>query len=170
MAFQSFVNIKYAAGVAGELAKDEPTRVNSHALDSNGGTIGRMFTASNSTGVATQGGTATPGTSYLLGLLVGPKEQTLIGTTAGTLTPTLTLPGNAQGEFLQMGQVWVTITGTCNLGDIVQYHTATGVLSCKQPGSTADASNALIPNAVVTGDRVTGSGGLTRIRFAGFTA
>jgi len=148
--FQSTVNVNLGFGIPGELIVDGPQRVDSLALDSNGGTIGLAFTKSNSTNVATQGGTIVSGTSVFAGILVNPKVYASYGAVGGNpLDPTLFLPANSQGEFLTMGTIVVTIVGACNIGDLVQYNTTTGVLSTVAPGSSATTGNALIPNAVV---------------------
>lgn len=146
--FQSTVNINLGFGVVGELIVDGPQRVESLALDSSGGTIGYAFTKSNSTNVATMGGTITSGSTVFAGILVNPKAYASFGST-NPLDPTLALPGYAQGEFLTMGTIVVALTGAGNIGDIIQYNTTTGALSALAPGSSATTGNALIPNAVV---------------------
>lgn len=146
-AFQSAVNVTLGFGVIGELIVDGPQRAEPLILDSTGGTIGNFFTKSNSTGVATQGGTIGAGI-VLAGFLVNPKEFASFGGTS-PLDPTLTLAGNKQGVFLTMGTVVVSITGAANIGDLVQYNTTTGALSCVAPGAPATVGNALIPNCVV---------------------
>ena len=147
--FQSTVNINLGFGIPGELIVDGPQRVDSLTLDSNGGTIGLAFTKSNSTNVATQGGTVGTGVLFA-GILVNPKVYASFGVSgASPLDPTLFLHGNSQGEFLTMGTIVVTLVGAANIGDIVQYNTTTGVLSAVAPGGSATTGNALIPNAVV---------------------
>ena len=147
--FQSTVNIQLGFGVVGELITDGPQRVESLTLDSVGGTVGFGFTKSNTTGVATMGGTATPGTSVFAGILVNPKVYATNGPSSGALDPTLTLPPYTQGEFLTMGTIIVSLTGAANIGDIVQMNETTGALSALQPGSTVTAGNQFIPNCVV---------------------
>jgi len=148
--FQSTVNVNLGFGVPGELIVDGPQRVDSLTLDSTGGTIGLAFTKSNTTNVATQGGTITSGSTVFAGILVNPKAYASYGAVGGNpLDPTLFLSGNSQGEFLTMGTIVVTLVGAANIGDIVQYNTTTGVLSAVAPGSSAASGNALIPNCVV---------------------
>ena len=147
--FQSTVNINLGFGIPGELIVDGPQRVDSLTLDSNGGTIGLAFTKSNTTNVATQGGTVGTGVLFA-GILVNPKVYASYGSVGGNpLDPTLFLPANSQGEFLTMGTIAVTIVGAANIGDLVQYNTTTGVLSAVAPGDSATTGNALIPNCVV---------------------
>ena len=117
------------------------------------GAAGSTGTAAISTSTASTSGTVTvaaqgPGIVFA-GILVNPKVYASIGTTAGTLTPTLTLPDNAQGEFCTMGTVVVQMAGPANVGDLVQFATATGALSAVAPGSSATGGNVLIPNCVV---------------------
>ena len=162
--FQSIVNINLGFGIPGELIVDGPQRVDSLTLDSNGGTIGLAFTKSNTTNVATQGGTITSGSTVFAGILVNPKAYASYGAVGGApLDPTLFLGPNTQGEFLTMGTIVVTLVGAANIGDIIQYNTTTGVLSAVAPGSSASSGNALIPNAVVWNYPISATG-LTAIR------
>jgi hypothetical protein len=148
--FQSTVNINLGFGIPGELIVDGPQRVDSLSLDSNGGTIGLAFTKSNTTNVATQGGTITSGSTVFAGILVNPKVYASYGAVGGApLDPTLFLPAYSQGEFMTMGTIVVNLVGSANIGDLVQYNTTTGVLSAVAPGSSATTGNALIPNCVV---------------------
>ena len=147
--FQSTVNVNLGFGIPGELIVDGPQRVDSLTLDSNGGTIGLAFTKSNTTNVASQGGTVGTGVLFA-GILVNPKAYASYGAVGGApLDPTLFLSANSQGEFMTMGTIAVTIVGACNIGDLVQYNTTTGVLSTVAPGASATTGNALIPNCVV---------------------
>ena len=161
--FQSTVNINLGFGIPGELIVDGPQRVDSLTLDSNGGTIGLAFTKSNTTNVASQGGTIGTGVLFA-GILVNPKVYASYGSVGGNpLDPTLFLPANSQGEFLTMGTIVVTIVGACNIGDLVQFNETTGVLSTVAPGASATTGNQLIPNAVVWNYPQTATG-LTAIR------
>ena len=146
--FQSTVNINLGFGIIGELIAKTPHRADSLTLDANGGTVGNFFTKSNTTGVATQGGTIGAGVVEA-GFLVNPKVYASAGAASGTLDPTLILPGNAQGEFLVEGDIVVALTGAGNIGDQVQYSQTTGVLSAVAPGGSATAGNALIAGVVV---------------------
>lgn len=159
--FQSTVNVNYAFGVIGELIVDSPTRVEPLTLDATGGSVGNYFTKSNSTGIATQGGTIASGT-VAAGFLVNPKTYKSIGSTS-TLDPVFTLAGNSIGEFLTMGTIVVNSTTAANIGDQVQYNTTTGAISCVAPGAIATAGNALIPTATVW-RYTTAAAGLIAIR------
>ena len=147
-AFQSTVNITLGFGIVGELIANTPHRADSLTLDANGGTIGNFYTKSNTTGVATQGGTIAAGV-VAAGFLVNPKVYATAGAATGSLDPTLILPGNVQGEFLVEGDIVVNLAGAGNIGDQVQYDETTGVLSAVAPGGAATAGNALIAGAVV---------------------
>lgn len=150
-AFQSTINQTYAFGVIGELIQDGPQRVSSRIMNSSGtaNVIGYAYTRSNTTDICTVGGAITNGSTVFGGILSMPKSYASNGTTAGTLVPTLTLPDNAQGEFLEMGTMVVALTTACNIGDLVTYNLTTGALGCVAPGSSAPGGSALVPNAVV---------------------
>jgi len=163
-AFQSTVNTNYAFGVIGELIQDGPQRASSRIMNSSGtpNVIGYAYTRSNTTDICTVGGAITNGSTVFGGILVNPKAYSSNGTTAGTLVPTLTLPDNAQGEFLEMGTIVVNLTTAANIGDLVVYATATGALGAVAPGSGAGSGNAFVPNAVVRS--YTSAAGLVAIR------
>ncbi len=150
MAFQTSLNPTYAFGVIGELASDGPQRVSSRIMNSSGtpNVVGYAFTRSNTTDICSVGGTIASGTVFG-GILVMPKAYASYGTTAGTLAPTLTLPDNAQGEFMEMGTIVVALGTACNIGDLVVYNTTTGALSTVAAGSgSAGTGMAFVPNAV----------------------
>lgn len=165
MAFQSTVSVNQAFGVVGELIQDEPIRAETLLIGAGGFTVGYAGCKSNSTNVATMGGTVGAGVLFA-GILINPKTYASGGTTSGPLAPTLTLPANSQGEFLTFGTVVVAITGAANIGDQVQYNTTTGALSCVAPGAAASGGNALIPNATVH-RFPTAASGLVAIRLTG---
>jgi hypothetical protein len=161
--FQSTINVTLGFGIPGELIVDGPQRVDVLNLDSVGGYIGTAFTKSNTTNVASQGGTIASGVVFA-GILVNPKVYASFGPVVGSpLDPTLFLSGYNTGEFLTMGTIVVNVTAAANIGDLVQYNTTTGVLSTVAPGASATTGNALIPNAVVWNYPTT-SAGLVAIR------
>lgn len=162
--FQSTVNINLGFGIPGELIVDGPQRVDSLTLDEVGGTIARAFTKSNTTNIATQGGSIVDGTSIFAGILVNPKVYASYGPVGGaTLDPTMFLGPNAQGEFLTMGTIVVTIEDGGNIGDWVTYDETTGELYAIEPNSSPAGGTALVPNAVIWNYPSTGTG-LTAIR------
>ena len=64
MAFQSAVNINQAFGVVGELIQDEPIRAETLLIGASGFTVGYAGCKSNSTNVATMGGTVGAGVLF----------------------------------------------------------------------------------------------------------
>ena len=164
MSFQTTVAAQYAFGVIGELINDGPTRSSSRIINSSGtpNIVGYAFTRNNVTDICSVGGTIASGTVFG-GILVNPKAYAAYGTTAGTLAPTLTLPDNWQGEFLEMGTIVVNLTTAANIGDLVVYATATGALGSVAAGSgSAGTGMAFVPNAVVRS--YTSAPGLVAIR------
>lgn len=151
-AFQSTVNLTYAFGVVGELINDGPQRVASRIVNSNGAnpnTVGFAFTRNNQTDICAVGGTIASGTVFA-GILAMPKSYATYGTTAGTLVPTLNLPDNSSGEFVEMGTMVVALSTACNIGDLVVYDTTTGALSTVAAGSgSAGTGKAFVPNGFV---------------------
>jgi hypothetical protein len=163
-AFQSTVNITYAYGVIGELINDGPLRASKATINSSGtpNVIGYAYTKSNTTDIATVGGAITNGSTVFAGILANPKEYSTSGTTSGTLTPTLTLPDQSDGDFVLMGTMVVALTTAANIGDLVVYATATGALGAVAPGAAAGSGNAFVPNCVVR--NLTSVAGLVAIR------
>lgn len=168
MTFQSTVNVQQGFGVPGELLTDSPSRAERLTVNSAGATpntFGFAATKSNSTNIALMGGAITNGSTIFAGIMANPKAAALLGTTAGTLAPTLNIPDNAQADFVTMGDVVVAVSTACNIGDLVAYNTTTGALSTFAPGGSAGTGKAQVPNAVVYRYPVTASGGgLTVVR------
>jgi len=133
MAFQTTTNFTTANGVPGSLAYLGPEpRVQPRICYSAGQaqTFGFAFTESTA-GDMLLGNTAiVGGTGKFAGILVQPKAAASFGTTGGgPLAATLNLPDYATGELCSFGDVFVTLGAACNIGDLVTYHTTTGVLS-----------------------------------------
>ena len=161
--FQSTVNINLGFGVVGELIQEGPQRADSLTLDNVGGTIGYAFTKSNTTNVASVGGVIAAGVVFA-GILANPKVYASFGAVGGNpLDPTLFIGPNQQGEFVTMGTIVVALTGSANIGDLVQYSQTTGQLSAIAPTATPGAGFALVPNAVVW-NFPTSAAGLVAIR------
>jgi hypothetical protein len=163
-AVQTTVNINYGFGVIGEVINDGPTRASSRIVNSSGtpNIIGYAYTRSNTTDICTVGGAITNGSTVFGGILSNPKEYASYGTTAGTLAPTLTLPDNWQGDFVEMGTIVVALTTAANIGDLVTYVLTTGALGAVAPGASAPGGSALVPNAIVRS--FTAAPGLVAIR------
>jgi hypothetical protein len=155
--FQSTVRELLANGVVGELAFEGPLRAqpaNLNSASAANNVIGRAFTFTE------QGVAAAGGTGAFAGILANPKAYALQGTTAGgSLAPTLALPNGAIGEFVTMGIMYVTLPAVADIGALVIYATATGILSTVPAGTTdAGVGNAFVPNAVVSHYDVTAAG------------
>lgn len=150
-AFQSTINVTYAFGVIGEVINDGPTRATARIVNSSGtaNTIGFAYTRSNTTDICTVGGAITNGSTVFGGILSMPKSYATAGGTSGTLSPTLNLPDNSVGEFIEMGTIVVALTTAANIGDLVTYNLTTGALGAVAPGSSAPGGSALVPNCVV---------------------
>lgn len=97
------------------------------------------------------------------GILANSKVYASIGTTSGTLTPTLNIPDNAQGEFLIMGSVVIYDNSAANIGDQLVYNVNTGAISTVAPGAAAGNTSAYVPNAIVR-DLPTAAAGLIAAR------
>lgn len=151
MTFQSTVSLQQGFGVVGELMLDGPVRAAPYNLvsaDASYNVVGRAFT------VTSEGVAAAGGSGVFAGILINPKHYASFGTTSGTLAPTLTLPNNAIGECLIMGEIIVALPGAAAIGDAIKYNTTTGVLGTGAPG----AGEANVPNAYVSRFTVSGAG------------
>lgn len=151
MAFQSSVNQYQGFGVPGDLFNEGPVRSKPYIIDSADAAyniMGRAFT------VTSEGIAAAGGTGVFAGLLVGPKEQAMVGTSSGTLAPTLTIPDNVVGQLLDMGEVIVSLPAAAAIGDKVAYDTTTGALSTVAPVATftaAQSTTTLTVSAITGG-------------------
>jgi hypothetical protein len=152
MTFQSTVRATLTSGVVGGLAYEGPLRAQSailRSVDAAYNVVGRYFTVV-SEGVFKAGGTGAKG-----GILANPKTYSSNGTTGGgPLAPTLTLPNEQQGEFVDMGILFVNLPAAAAIGDLVQYDTTTGALSTVPQfvsGTGAIATTTLTISAVDAG-------------------
>lgn len=148
MPFQTSVLDEIRSGLVGEIAFDGPTRAIAAVIDSGAGAennvIGRVFTYADESVESVQAG----GEGEFAGIFVMPKTHVLRGTAAGgTLAESLLVPDGTPGEFLQMGEVYVSVaTDGATIGSVLKYNTTTGVIDHGAPG----AGEAAIPNAVVS--------------------
>lgn len=155
MAFQSAVQLAQGFGVPGDLYTDGPHRAEPFILDSDDADyniIGATAFTVKSEGVAEAGGTGA-----FAGILVNSKVYATSGTTSGALSPTMTLPNNAQVEILSMGSIVVTLPDAADIGDLVVYDTTTGALSTISPGDDLPSGKAFA-NAAVDYFTVTAAG------------
>lgn len=152
MAFQSSVNTDLGFGVIGEqfLAGDVravPATIVSGSAANN--VVGRAFTVSNggdSSGDAITA--AAGGTGVFAGILANPKSYASVGTAAGTLVPTLTVPNYTSGELVNStpGHI-ITLSGAADVGYWVEFVQATGVLNAIAAGATVTAGSTIIKGA-----------------------
>jgi len=164
MTFQSTVNIFNAIGVVGDLAFSGPIRAIPYNLNSDTGypnVIGRAFTVLTGgvptpTGAAPNAGSARAGgTGPFAGILVNPKAYVTAGTGGNALAPTLTLPDNAVGELLQMGEIFVAFPGAAAIGDKVFFDNTTGELGTTGAiAGTATQSGTVLTVATSTGGNI----------------
>lgn len=136
MALQSTVALNQGFGVVGEIVYEGPTRATTGIISHGTAAdivVGRYFTRTLSDSTLRPGGDIGI-TQRAGGILANPKALQSIGTTAGgPLAPTLVVPSGTVGEFLQMGEVVVTLAAAANIGDLALYDTTTGVISTTPP-------------------------------------
>jgi len=139
---QTTVTANLGFGSVGSIYSTSPLRVVPGVLnsaDAANNVFGRAFsvaTAGDGTATGTVSKYAAGGTSGLrMAIMVSPKEQVSLGTTAGgSLAASLALPNGEVSSFLTMGEVVVSIAGAVALTDAVKYNTTTGVIGTGAPG------------------------------------
>lgn len=156
MGFQTAVQINQGFGVPGEQYSDGPWRAQSFIIDSALAAyniIGATMCSVTGEGVAAAGNAG--GVLPFAGLMVDPKNMALFGS---SLTPTLTVPNNAQVECATMGSYVVTLPGAASIGDYVVYDNTTGAISAVAAGSSTPGSGKSWGNAFVDYFIPTGAG------------
>ena len=149
MSFQSTVSAQQGFGVVGDIFDDGPLRAQPFTLrtvSAANNVFGRAFTIV-SEGIASAG---QPGSQVFAGILVSPKEHALVG---NGLAPSLTLPNETVATLLSVGSFVAALPANANIGDVVYFTNATGVLTTTAPGAAAPANSTLIRGAYV--DRFT---------------
>lgn len=149
MSFQSTVSANQGFGIVGEIFDDGPYRVQPFTLRSDSAAdnvFGRAFTVV-SEGIAEAG---KDGSQVFAGILVNPKEHALSGS---GLSPSLTLANETVASLLSEGSVVVSLAAVANIGDVVIYENATGIIKTVAPGGALPALHTAIPGSYV--DRVT---------------
>lgn len=147
MGFQTGVNLDQASGIVGDIAFKGPMVALRYILQSGtpaNNIFGRAFTFTGTEREVTAGGTGP-----FAGIMAHPKQHALEGTSAGTLEPSLTLPNDAEADFLKEGYVFVELTNAHNEGDSVAWVEADGTLVAYAPTDTIAASQNQIPGAKV---------------------
>lgn len=124
------------------------TKITGYISVNNDGTGTYTVDTSQTAASTTITGTGGPNTIFG-GILANPKHQALVGTTSGTLTPTLNVPDNSQIDILEMGIIVLYSNTACSIGDSLVYNIITGAISTVVPGATPGANLRAIPNGVV---------------------
>lgn len=145
MPFQASVNLNQAAGRAGDIFGDGPTRAFSYVLNSGSqaNTYGNAFTL-DSEGIAKVGGTG-----EFVGVLVNSNTGVSYGTTSGSLAPTMNAPEDSQGDLLTMGRVWCSMATSSTIGNQVIFNQTTGALDSIVSGGSVPSGWTLMPNAKI---------------------
>lgn len=133
------------------------TTIVAYLSTNNDGTGTYTVSASQTVASTTITGTGGPNTVFG-GILANPKQQALVGTTAGTLTPTLNVPDNTQVDILEMGLMVVYSGTACAIGDSLVYNIITGAISTVIPGATPGANTRAVPNGTVFRYNSSGAG------------
>lgn len=170
--FQSVVRRYQAAGIVGEIAYHGPQRVTPGELSEDNlenAYIARFFTKSAIDGKYTAGGTIDNDETLFGGIAITPKELVSFGNTdQGPLGATLQIGGNQVIEFMEMGWVWLSASGSEDVrqGMKLIYDTTTGEIDIIAGNATAGTQaegetggestaptlpegKAFVPNAVV---------------------
>lgn len=63
----------------------------------------------------------------------------------------MTLPPGAKGDFIEMGEPFVFVNNVCKRGDLLAYELTTGKIYAYSDEASVPGTQALIPNAVVSG-------------------
>lgn len=157
---QSTVSFNQGFGIVGEIVFDGPVRAQPGIVKGTAANIvmGRAFTIDAADGQFQPGGTGAFG-----GIMISPKNQTSLGTSAGgTLAPTLVVAAGSAAQFATMGEITVNLTNAAAIGDGVYFVQATGALAA----GTAGAGQTQIVNAAVK-RYATGGAGLAVISLTG---
>lgn len=177
MAFPATVRTDIASGFPGDLALDGPTYATPVVVTLALGpatdlVIGRVFSIE----ATSDPQTAVPGrpsAGYVTpGVLVSRGQQASYGTAAGgSLANTMVLPANAVAELLHgCAGVFVEMATpeTCYPGNLVIFHTGTGVVDSLAPGNSLPADHEVLGGAVVIRSRAAqDDGGLAIIALTG---
>ena len=161
MPFQTQVNLDQTTGIPGEYAESGPKREFSGIIKSTNAAA-NIFSRAFSHVAASDDNVIAGGTGAYAGLLMNPKEHAALGTSVGTLEPTLTLPSEVNASFGQMGIVYATLATTASIGMDVHYDTTTGAtagqLHAVAAGSTPATDRAAIAGAKIVRRNLTTTG------------
>jgi hypothetical protein len=121
-------------GVPGERFDDSPSRAQSYIINSASAANNVFARGFSITGEGTAAAGNTTADKIFAGILVNPKQHYSLGTSSGTLNPSLTLPNNVQGDLATMGSYIVTLLNTAVIGNEVIMRNTDGVLDSIAPG------------------------------------
>jgi hypothetical protein len=157
--FQTTVRFDQGFGVPGELKYTGPVRAKPGFINSASAAY-NIVGATAFTIPAAGGAVVAGGITQFYGILANPKLYASIGTTGGgPLAPTLTLPNNTEAEFVDMGEVVISVPAACQIGDLLAYNTTTGAISTQAPTSSftgiiAVTTGILTVSAIVAGGNI----------------
>lgn len=144
MAVQSTVNIRQAAGLAGDLYDDSPNRIDPKIVVKSGTVypeVGRIFTVKDASSDPTE--VCVGGTGSIAGLLVNSKEYVR----SNGLTAGLTVADNSVGQIMSFGRAWVKVPDAITITSEPVYNQATGEVTGIVAGGTVSAGYTKIANA-----------------------
>jgi hypothetical protein len=146
MTFQQSVREDQASGIVGEFAFDGPQRAfryNVVSEDPANNEFGRAFTTITDDQTVQAGGNG-----VFAGIMVCPKQHALRGDAVGTLNPSIALPNDVGADFATMGQIFVALETSAEIGDSVVYDSE-GRLSAISPSANLGAGQTQILGAQV---------------------
>lgn len=153
--FQQTIRSNLGSGIPGEFAYTGPRRVKpgfiAAAATAANCVIGSFYTKNVATGELSPGGAIADGVTIFGGILGFPKEHVSFGTLGDPFSATLTLPPGAKGDFIEMGEPFVFVNNVCKRGDLLAYELTTGKIYAYSDEASVPGTQALIPNAVVSG-------------------
>lgn len=119
------------SGIPGNISHDGPTRVTTAILNSateSNNVFGRAFTYNDNSVESVQAG----GSNVFVGIMINPKAYAIDADYASN---------GITGEFLSMGEVYVQLATTGNIGDPVSFDPATGILSAGTTGTVIQGAS-----------------------------
>lgn len=124
MAIPNTARTRLISGIPGNISHDGPTRVMTAILNSateSNNVFGRAFTYKDDSVEDVQAG----GSNAFAGIMINPKAYTI---------DTENAKNGTTAELLTMGEVYVQLAATGDIGDSVSFDPATGILSAGTTG------------------------------------
>ncbi len=159
MGFQTSVRIDQADAVVGEIRFGAPISADPKILNSTAeanNVVGRAFQVVAGNDLEVTADLTSAG--VFAGILIHPKSYSLVGTSAGTLSPTLQINNNTNVELLTQGTITVSLTTSGNIGDFVYYNFSTGELQAAAPEASVPAGTVRLPGGFVTRQNIPSAG------------